>query len=701
MTDGRRRTGDRHDPVARRLYRREYMRKQRGSGLQSSLPFVGVDGEGGGEQGDKHPGYHAYFLLRAGGTTILPREGNVRLTTGQCLETLSQLDPACIYVGYFFDYDVTKILEDLPIEKLTRLMDRSLRVRKDGRGIFPVDFGPYELDYIPRKEFKVRKGGGPWIVINDVGPFFQCRFVEALASWGIGTDAEREIIAAGKDMRGNFDLIDIETIDRYNAMEIKLLQELMEKFRSACTDVGLAPSKWQGPGQLAKALMAKHSVPKSKDVPLLSSGEYDDLLTFGRHAYYGGRPELMAIGPVNRPVYQWDINSAYPAGMLSVPCLMHGGWEFEEYEKGMDAAKIKADAAIVYGTFARKKLKANERPAMWNGLPFRSPDGSICYPGTGTGWYWSFEIASAKHQSFRAKSAWVYNRTCDCQPLSFVRPVYEQRLALGKDGAGMVLKLALNSLYGICVQSIGRPEYANSIWGSYLTAFCRTICQEFLHSSEACAGGICGHDVLMIATDSLATITDRQDLTPSKELGGWSVETHPLGMFLIQPGLYFGSSGKRAKTRGVPLAVITEKEGEFRAAFDKMVQSKRLEDGDVEVPQRMFVGIRYAIHRRNLKLMGQWISFGDTEEGEAKDGKPRKNGKTIRFDWTTKRVAFPVAEPNAFHSYLETYPKLGTADDCTTPYSKDIGGLLQREELRLMMADQPEWAPMIEPGELA
>lgn len=691
-----RRKGDRHkNPDARRAYQRDYMRERRRSVGRTDLPFRGIDGEGGGEHGTVHPGYHAYFLLSAGLQRLDPKPGNVRITSGQALDFISSLDPAYCYVGYFFDYDVTKILEDLPHAKLARLMDRSARRRKDGRGLFPVDYGPWELDYLPRKEFKVRRKGGPWVTINDVGPFFQCKFVEALKLWKIGTEEELDVIARGKDMRGNFDVKDIEEIARYNATEIRLLEQLMEAFRNACNDVGLHPAKWQGPGNLAKALMAKNGVPRSKDVPLLNNPDFSELMEFGKNSYYGGRPELMAIGPVTRPVWQWDINSAYPAAMMHVPCLVHGGWEKEEYVNGMDASKIDADYALVFGTFTRKPVPRGQHAPLWNGLPFRKADGSICYPGNGTGWYWSFEIAASIHQNFHAQSAWVYRRTCDCQPLAFIAETYAQRLALGKDGRGIVLKLTVNSVYGVCVQSIGRPEYANPIWGSFITAWCRTRIQDFIHSSPNCSGGSCGKDVLMVATDSVATWRQRTDLMESKELGGWSVEEHPQGMFLIQPGLYFGSSGKHAKTRGVPLAVIEQKEREFRDGFTAMVRSKRLEDGDVVVPQVMFVGIRYALHRRNLKLLGQWIEFGSEEED------PAKRGKTIRFDWTTKRMPYPVLEPSPSHSYVETFPIIGAVEEQTTPYAKDIGGNAARELERLAFEAMPDWQEVIGPGEMS
>jgi hypothetical protein len=203
----------------------------------------------------------------------------------------------------------------------------------------------------------------------------------------------------------------------------------------------------------------------------------------------------------------------------------------------------------------------------------------------------------------------------------------------------------------------------------------------------------CGKDILMVATDSVATFQRRTDIKIGEKLGEWGEEIHERGMFLIQPGLYYGSNGKRAKTRGVPLSVVEAMEDDFRQAFDRMVASGKFEDGDVSVPQRMFVGIRYALHRRNLKLLGQWIEFTDPETG--------KTGKTIRFDWTSKRAEHPVINPlPGVHSYIETFPKRGSVTTETVPYSKDIGGLILASTLRDMYSDQPDWVGQIEPGEL-
>src|SRR6185369_8348730 len=110
----------------------------------------------------------------------------------------------------------------------------------------------------------------PWVVINDVGSFFQSRFVEAIEKWDVGTADQRALIAKGKEARGTFSYDEIADITEYNKMEIVLLQELMEKFRGSCETVGYVPARWQGPGLLAESMFKRHGVARSRDINLFS-----------------------------------------------------------------------------------------------------------------------------------------------------------------------------------------------------------------------------------------------------------------------------------------------------------------------------------------------------------------------------------------------------------------------------------------------
>lgn len=713
-----RKGGDRHKGK-RTNYQREYGRKRQewkeGGGVNVTAPFVGVDGEGGDRECD---GRHVYFMLRAGEKVIRAKEGeflNGRLSTWECLDFLCGLDQGKIYVGFFFDYDVTKILEDLSDEKLDRLVHPEKRTRRDGKQKFPVGWREFEIDYIPRKEFRVRKKigeiegdegetkskFGPWVIINDVGSFFQCSFVTALERWNVGTDEEREAIAKDKERRASFEKWD-EGVDQYNAMECQLLVDMMDKFRDACVRVGYVPKKWQGPGQLAEAAFRRHGVPKTKDVEIFWDDEYSELMEYAVNAFYGGRPELMGIGPVNRPVWCNDINSAYPYAMGFVPCMVHGLWEKGRGGSGGEGFpkadfERRSSYAICYGSF--KEKRGVEGRTHWYGMPFRKKDGRILYPARGRGWYWNFEIEASIHQEFDCEDYWVYTKMCDCKPLDFVKGIYGLRIEWGKDAAGMILKLLMNSCYGKCVQSIGKPVYSNPIWGSFIIAVCRKMIQEFIHAGKFCRTGTghCGKDVMMVATDSVCTWMDGDrgvEFDESKELGGWSKEYHGKGMFLIQPGVYYGSSGKAAKTRGVPQRAMGGLEQEFRQAFDRMVSSGNLRDGDVQVPQRMFVGIKAALMRKEgRRLLGQWVEFEDLET--------KVKGKTIRFDWSGKRDSERVNPPGLGHSYFETWPQLGDVGEVSTPYSKDIGGIRLREEMRELESIQPEWNIRMMVGEMS
>jgi hypothetical protein len=51
--------------------------------------------------------------------------------------------------------------------------------------------------------------------------------------------------------------------------------------------------------------------------------------------------------------------------------------------------------------------------------------------------------------------AWIYETECDCQPFARMPEFCRERVKIGKEGAGIVLKLGSNSVYGKLAQSVG------------------------------------------------------------------------------------------------------------------------------------------------------------------------------------------------------------------------------------------------------
>lgn len=594
------------------------------------LPFVGVDGEGGDVDDGTGFTTHTYTMLRAGD----------RYVTGGWLPFLASLPKRQIHVAYFFDYDVTMMLRDLPPDDLRVLVAGGV-----------IRHGQFELGYRPRKEFTI-KTGGRITTINDVGTFFQCKFLRALEQWGIGSPEQRATIADGKESRGEFGALTAQTVE-YNRQECILLEELMTKFRHTCDVIGFLPRKWQGPGQLAKAMFAKHGIPKTDDLP---SPNRPYVWEYAQAAYYGGRFETSAVGPIKGPVEGWDINSAYPFAATQLPCLTHGKW-------------IQSRSISPFGLYKVRFTHAREQ--TWNSLPIRTSSGSIHFPRSGSGWYWGMEILSGLALGLQPTvvSGVEYVTHCTCVPFNFMERLYSIRKGLGKSEAGLALKYAMNSAYGICAQSIGQAPYANPIWAGLFTAITRARINDALAHDP--------HNVYMVATDGLFCRGGSLLLGESNTLGGWEKTVYPEGMHIVMPGVYFvghkdtclpGVECKCApKTRGVPQAAVLREEVGIRGAWTGSPEDK------YRVDLRQFIGLRLGIARNRPDTLGQWL--------------PVK--KAIGYDWSTKRR--PTLLRRGVDG-MRTMPYNGDVDTWTVPYSKMIGGNLARNMDRLDFADQPDWA---------
>lgn len=552
------------------------------------------------------------------------------------------------------------MIRTLPPERAERLLNRHLR-QADGGAIMPVEVtapsgDKFEIDYLPHKEFKVRRSNQTtWTVISDVGQFFQSAFLTTLQKWGIGTEEEQEFIRRGKSMRADFAEVTDE-VRAYNALECVLLEQLMTNFRAVCKEVGYVPKKWQGPGYLASAMLAAHGVPKREDIPILRNNSFRALAQAG---YYGGWFETTASGPVPGPVYQFDINGAYVALLRDLPCLIHGSWRRDRNRPagGIWLGQVHFD---------------HDAPRYLYNLPVRLANGNIQHPKEGNGVYWGCEIEAAERAgtAIRVDYCWVYEPDCECRWFDFVDALYAKRLALGKSAQGYVLKLGGNSIYGKIAQSIGYAPWANPVWAGLITAGCRAmLIDAYSQAPDQC---------FMLATDGLFMGCDL-DLPCSNKLGEWERTVHPDGMFIVQPGVYF--IGDDAKTRGVERGRIQDMRPLFEEQFQKFVDSHGV-DHTVSVPVDNFITARQAIARRKWSVAGTW----------------ERTTREISFDWSTKRkrgIAFNRG------GTLRTVPHDGSPDLVSVPYARQIGGEERADgapryvdlglEENQRMSEQPDW----------
>lgn len=646
------RNKDRHHGIRRRAT----YQKARGLALR---PFAGVDGEGGNLpiDGLLFGKSHEYLLLRAGAYKL---ETGRPLSWTECLSFLSDLPKDRTYIAYYFDYDVTMILRTAPWECVRKLFHK-------GKSPFmPTRFGDYEVRYLPHKEFAVRRvGQTAYTVVSDCGPFFQQSFVKSLEDWQIGTVEERAAIAEGKALRGDFEALDADT-DRYNELEIRLLEELMTQYAETCEEVGYLPGKWQGPGWLATAILRKHEVPRSSDTPVCDN---DLLMNLANEAYYGGRFEITRVGPVKGPVYEYDINSAYPYAMSDVlPCLRHGSW-------------VRTNRGRVRGSlgFGQVSFSHPDGVNLCN-LPIRTEHGGLVFPREGSGVYWSIELDAAISAGTVVESSGTWyeyrpGKACTCAPFAFIPELYTARKKLG-GLRGKILKLGLNSLYGKLAQSIGVPAYANPIYASLITANTRRMLIDAYASNPDA--------VVALATDAVFS-REPLDVQCGLELGQWERTEFPTGLFVVMPGMYYigadrgvGETGavhgtERSKTRGVNLSVFDLARDKFQEAYLDLVANR---PRTVKLDGVQFITLRQAHAWNSPEKAGQWLSAP----------------KEISFDWRKKRAEkVKLVEGGA----LKLFPQPGSPTLVSVPYGRSIG---QHAAAREFGKGQPDFATWFQPG---
>jgi hypothetical protein len=641
-------------------------------------PFAGVDGEGCGRNrlGQQH-----YMLLGASG--VAPLYTGKPLSTLECLDWICDLPPDPINVGFAFGYDTSQILRDLPAGRLFNKSGTGLFNDKEGgkghsRYTYFENFG---LSYIPKNYLRVcrikrgrRRENGVWVptrrrvegstrTIYETFGFFQASFLKALEQFSIGRE-HWPMIARNKEARADFVRITRE-IRRYNQLECELLAELMERFREVCHDCDLRPATWNGAGKIAAAEHRKHHTPTRQQVVDCVP---DGVLSMALAAYYGGRFEVTRIGQVAGPIWEYDIGSAYPSAMRSLPCLLHGEWE-------AFTGKPPKSLHVAYVAFSHGKS------APLCGLPIRQDDGRLFWPRQGQGVYWSVELDAAKRlgTKLRYTAGWRYVCRCQCQPFDWIEHRYRQRQALGKNAAGYPIKLALNSLYGKLAQRIGNPRYANPIWAGLITATTRAALNDAARQAPG--------DIVMLATDALFS-KSRLTLSEGADLGQWEASEHER-LFVCQPGVYWGAS--RPKTRGVsvPPSVLAKHIRRFERAW--RTWAKLIADParppKVSIPLPLFIGLRLAWSRER----------GAIERGERDrlatvcrwDMAPRE----FSFDWSGKRAASIAAWDGLG---VVTRPADGAPDLVSVPHDRNTAWDRLNEE-RMRLDDQPDLVDLTPP----
>ena len=522
--------------------------------------FIALDGEGENtgpietfQVGEKGKIYHAqehiYTLLAASsGENIYSKQS--RIEAQSAIDFLLDLSynrkrEKPIFVIFAGSYDINHILMFGFPQKFLKYLSRGVTSTWNHQGV------DYQIEYRARKSLCIKRGCTEkknskgkvivsWessITIWDVWGFFQGSFVEVMGKW-LGKDHHHyQLITRMKKLRGDFASVAQDEINAYNRAEIECLVEIMQKVHSALQGLGLSCRRWDGAGAVAAAMYLKHDIRK-----YMGSQAPEHLQEAIRCAYAGGRIEVCKIGNYEGEVYDYDINSAYPAIMYGLPCLACGIWHHENER----ALAVRPGFTLIHCKF--------EFP---HDLPFyplfyRTDKMQISYPRTGEGWYWfpEYEAALQCGGNLEVLEYYHFEQKCEHKPFEWIEDYYEKRKQWTKNpteewqkGGEKIIKLGLNSLYGKTAQQLGGkldapPVYHKMEWAGYITSATRA---RLFNAAIQSADSIIG-----FATDGIFSSTELPlALSDKKELGAWELKTPiPKGITIAMAGVYWWHFGE-------------------------------------------------------------------------------------------------------------------------------------------------------------
>jgi hypothetical protein len=585
-------------------------------GGPEDIEYLGIDGEGQGRED------HRYIFLAVSsvdGSRRWSIDGDVdpavtdtrrlAISTKDALNFILSIPKTrkTKIFAYAFQYDLTKILTDIDNRSLYRLFRPELRKRRPDdtrKGLIPIFWKGFLIN-LQASKFTVKKGSSR-ATIWDIFKFFQGRFVAAIQDWKVGTPELWERMARMKEQRADFDKLDWRAVQEYCYEECAAMAGLAKKLTEAHTAAGLKLKNYYGAGSSAEAMLTVMGV-KSKIRPCP-----DKLKAIAERAFFGGRFENSVIGTISGTLYGYDISSAYPYELCFLPCLEHGRWEWTDDRKNLEGPHV-VQALVKY----KLRRVGPTAGGGWGPFPFREKDGSICFPiSSGGGWVYREEylVGERLWPNTKFLGAWVYKCTCDCQPFKQIPKYYAERVRIGKEGPGIVIKLGCNSCYGKLAQSVGAARFQSWLWAGMITSGTRAKLLEMVGLVKDRSS------ILMMATDGIVSrekietprpkdtgtfevvkMKDGKPDGPFLPLGGWEEKVNTKGMFFARPGIYFPLSptAKEASSvrgRGVGRKAILENWQDIVSSYERLKEERKLETGTVKIAEvSRFCGVKSSL----------------------------------------------------------------------------------------------------------
>lgn len=446
------------------------------------------------------------------------------------------------YVTWNLGYDYRAMLKWLPPEVWKELYDKH-----------NVEYDRYRLQLKGNKQFKIGvKNGRRWVYVTlyDIAQFYGYQKLENAAEQYLNRHKEDvggwvDFVRETQDVDKELKYLDshIDEVKYYCQKDAVLAKDLAEYMFTNLEKVGADTSNPISPANIAGKLM----VQKIPDFPTEFPGLQELHMQFIKMAYHGGMFSIYQRGKFTQPIYEYDIVSAYPSVMKSLPHWYNGEFEYSEDEDYI----LSSEHGWVACEFDCEFIP---RPTLFPEYFYMS------YPNTEkTGVFDKYlvngqkilytvgkrlqvltleEVKWLQRHGFFCKVLFgvVWNQTKNKypdRPFAFIEDLFNERQRIirengKKDMRQYAIKIMLNSMYGKTAQDPEKYGYNNPTtnwaYASIITAETRLKVAEVAVNHP--------NEVIEIATDGVYTTKPIPELPLGKELGQWELTEYIEGLFI-------------------------------------------------------------------------------------------------------------------------------------------------------------------------
>ena len=396
-----------------------------------------------------------------------------------------------------------------------------------------ITYKGYKITYIPKKmltisEIEGKRGG---IKLLDASQYYENKSLDSQAQKYLGTGklpdvSAKKIGKSRKYYNENYDKI-VKYCKRDADLTLKLALRAMENIQK----LGFNPSNPISPASISRKYQRKRGFPLNLKK---MKGLEKKANAFAMLAYKGGVFATYKRGYFKQPLYDYDVNSCYPAIMIDLPDWRNGRFEFieekpEDYEYGWIWCDIDTEY-IPYQDKEHYTVKEIYKDIGEWDMKYTAK--KVTYPtGLRTAIITTEEYRWLKENKEYVKwlgegMGWVKENDKYPNPFAWLKEMYAKRKEAKKDNPALAttMKLLMNSLYGSTVQrKNGIGDLSNFCYGSYITGRAR---KQMFDVKKKNPEVICN-----IATDGLLS-TEKLSLRVSNELGEWEYNEYTKGLII-------------------------------------------------------------------------------------------------------------------------------------------------------------------------